>query len=81
MRDDFDVHNSHSSRAIRSAQRAGALGTRMTGGGLGGVVIALVPTELLSFVERKVRQAFTDERLGEPEFFVVTPSRGAHRVY
>jgi len=81
MRDDFDVHNSHSSRSIRSAQRAGALGARMTGGGLGGVVIALVPTELLSFVERKVRQAFTDERLGEPEFFVVTPSRGAHRVY
>jgi galactokinase len=53
----------------------------MTGGGLGGVVIALVPTGLLSFVERKVRQAFVDEQLGEPEFFVVTPSRGAHRVY
>jgi galactokinase len=53
----------------------------MTGGGLGGVVIALVPTELLAFVERKVRQAFTDENLGEPELFVVTPSRGAHRVH
>ncbi len=77
MRDDFDVHNSHSSRVIRSAQRAGALGARMTGG----VVIALVPTELLSFVERKVRQAFADEQLDEPELFVVTPSRGAHRVY
>ena len=81
MRNDFDVHNSHSTRSIRSAQRAGALGARITGGGLGGVVIALVPTELLSFVERKVRQAFTDEQLGEPELFVVTPSRGAHRVY
>jgi galactokinase len=81
MRDDFDVHNSHSARSIRSAQRAGALGARMSGGGLGGVVIALVPTEVLSFVERKVRQAFADEQLGEPELFVVTPSRGAHRVY
>ena len=81
MRDDFDVHNLHSARAIHSAQRAGALGARMTGGGLGGVVIALVPTELLAFVERKVRQAFTDEHLGEPELFVVTPSRGAHRVH
>jgi galactokinase len=81
LRDDFGVHNSHSARAIRSAQRAGALGARMTGGGLGGVVIALVPTELLSFVQRKVRQAFTDEQLGAPEMFVVTPSRGAHRVY
>ena len=80
-RDDFDVHNSHSARSIQSAQRAGALGARMSGGGLGGVVIALVPTELLSFVERKVRQAFTDEQLGEPELFLVTPSRGAHRVY
>jgi len=81
MRDDFDVHNSHSARSTQLAQRAGALGSRMTGGGLGGVVIALVPTELLSFVERKVRQAFSDEHLGEPELFVVTPSRGAHRVY
>ena len=81
MRDDFDVQNSHSSRVIRSVQRAGALGARMTGGGLGGVVIALVPTELLSFVERKVRQAFTDLKLSEPELFLVTPSRGAYRVY
>jgi galactokinase len=80
-RDDFDVHNSHSARSIQSAQRAGAQGARMSGGGLGGTVIALVPTELLSFVERKVRQAFTDEQQGEPELFVVTPSRGAHRVY
>jgi galactokinase len=81
MRDDFDVQNSHSSRVIRSVQRAGALGARMTGGGPGGVVIALVPTELLSFVERKVRQAFTDLKLSEPELFLVTPSRGAYRVY
>jgi galactokinase len=81
MRDDFDVRNSHSARAVRSARRAGALGARMTGGGLGGVVIALVPIELLSFVERKVRQAFADDQLGEPDMFVVTPSRGAHRVY
>jgi galactokinase len=81
MKDDFDVRNSHSARAVRSARRAGALGARMTGGGLGGVVIALVPTELLSFVERKVRQAFTDDQFGEPEMFVVSPSRGAHRVF
>jgi galactokinase len=53
----------------------------MTGAGLGGVVIALVPTERLAFVERKIRQAFADEKLGEPEMFEVTPSRGAHRVF
>ncbi len=81
MRDDFDVRNANSARAIQSAQRAGALGGRMTGGGLGEVAIALVPSELRSFVERKIRQAFTDEHVGEPEIFVVSPSRGAHRVY
>lgn len=81
MRDDFDVRNPHSASAVRSARRAGALGARMSGGGLGGVVVALVPTELLSFVERKVRQAFADEQWGEPDVFVVTPSSGAHRVY
>jgi len=36
---------------------------------------------VLAFVERKVREAFATEQLGEPEMFVVTPSRGAHRVY
>jgi galactokinase len=81
MRDDFDVRNADSARATRSARRAGALGARMTGGGLGGVAIALVPTERLSFVERKVRQAAADEQAGDPELFTVTPSRGAHRVY
>lgn len=81
MRDDFDVRNPHSASAIRSARRAGALGARMSGGGLGGVVVALVPTALLSFVERKVRQAFADEQWGEPDVFVATPSSGAHRVY
>lgn len=81
MRDDFDVRNSHSARAVRSARRAGALGARMTGGGLGGTVIALVPTELLSFVERKIRQGFSDEGAGEPDIFTVTSARGAHRVY
>lgn len=81
MRDDFDVRNSHSALAVRTARRAGALGTRITGEGLGGVVIALVPTESLPFVERKVRQSFADEQWGEPDVFVATPSRGAHRVY
>ena len=81
MSSDFDVRNSRSDRAVRSARRAGALGTRMTGGGLGGLVIALVPTERLAFVERKVREGFAEERFDEPEIFVVTPSRGAHRVF
>jgi galactokinase len=53
----------------------------MTGSGLGGIVIALVPTESLSFVQRKVRQAFADDQIVEPDMFVVSPSGGAQRVY
>lgn len=78
---DFDVRNSRSDRAVRSARRAGALGTRMTGGGLGGLVIALVPTERVAFVERKIREGFAEEQFAEPEIFVATPTRGAHRVF
>jgi galactokinase len=81
MSSDFDVRNSRSDTAVRSAWRAGALGARKTGGGLGGVAIALVPTERLAFVERKIRQAFIDERFADPEILVVTPTRGAHRVF
>lgn len=81
MSSDFDVRNSRSDAAVRSAWRAGALGARKTGGGLSGIAIALVPTERLAFVERKIRQAFNDERFDDPEIFVATPTRGAHRVF
>ncbi|MEZ0051460.1 galactokinase [Mycobacterium sp. MAA66] len=55
MRDDFQITTGHIDLIADSAVRAGALGARMTGGGFGGCVIALVPAERLDAVSTAVR--------------------------
>ncbi|MGB3456462.1 MAG: galactokinase [Litorimonas sp.] len=43
MRDDFDITTPGIDALVETAVAAGALGARMTGGGFGGCVVALVP--------------------------------------
>ena len=43
LRDDFEISWPQADAAVAAAERAGALGARMVGGGFGGSVIALVP--------------------------------------
>ena len=43
MRDDFEITVPQVDLAVETARAAGALGARMTGGGFGGCIIALVP--------------------------------------
>src|SRR6185437_12332062 len=57
MRDDFAITTPHIDRIAHTAVQAGALGARMTGGGFGGCVIALVPTGRVSAVSEAVRAA------------------------
>jgi len=57
MRDDFEITTDHIDLIADSAVRAGALGARMTGGGFGGCVIALVPTDRTDAVGEAVRRA------------------------
>ena len=44
MRDDFEITVPTVDLAVETARAAGALGARMTGGGFGGCIIALLPT-------------------------------------
>ncbi|GFG73291.1 galactokinase [Mycobacterium botniense] len=57
MRDDFEITTAHIDLIAETAVRAGALGARMTGGGFGGCVIALVPAAHAQVVGQAVRQA------------------------
>ncbi|OBA83392.1 galactokinase [Mycobacterium sp. 1164966.3] len=57
MRDDFEITTEHIDLIADTAVRAGALGARMTGGGFGGCVIALVPADRADVVGQAVRQA------------------------
>ena len=50
MRDDFAITTPHIDLIADTAVNAGALGARMTGGGFGGCVIALVPADRVEAV-------------------------------
>jgi galactokinase len=79
LRDDYEVTVPQLDVAAAAAEGAGALGARMTGGGFGGCVLALVPTGADEAVREAVRAAYADAGFGAPSFFVAVPSQGAHR--
>ncbi|OKH76429.1 galactokinase [Mycobacterium sp. SWH-M1] len=57
MRDDFEITTPHLDLIASTAVSSGALGARMTGGGFGGCVIALVPSGSVDAVSASVREA------------------------
>ncbi|BBZ21692.1 galactokinase [Mycolicibacter hiberniae] len=77
MRDDFEITTEHIDLIADSAVAAGAHGARMTGGGFGGCVIALVPAELTMKVGDAVRAAVTAAGYPEPEVSRVYAAAGA----
>lgn len=78
LRDDFEVTVPELDLAAEVLVEAGALGARMTGGGFGGCVIALVPTERTEAATRAVTNAFAAAGHRAPVAFVAVPSAGAH---
>ncbi len=81
MRDDFEITVPTVDLAVDTARRAGALGARMTGGGFGGCIIALVPTGRADAVAAAVADAFSAAGHAAPQHFVGVPSQGAHRLH
>ncbi|GAA1848039.1 galactokinase [Microlunatus capsulatus] len=80
MRDDFEITVPTVDLAVETARAAGATGARMTGGGFGGCIIALVPTGRADAVAAAVAEAFATAGHAAPEHFVGVPSQGAHRA-
>jgi galactokinase len=80
LRDDFEVTVPELDTAAEAAESAGAVGARMTGGGFGGCVIALVATGLVDNVVDHVAKAFAARGFRPPHAFVVTPSDGVGPV-
>ena len=79
LRDDYDVSCPELDLAVGSAMSAGALGARMTGGGFGGSVIALVRTELVDTVGAAITTAFAENGFTAPVLRSVTPAQGARQ--
>ncbi len=80
MRDDFEITVPTVDLAVETARRAGALGARMTGGGFGGCIIALVASGTGDDVAAAIADAFADHGYGAPTHFLALPSAGAGRI-
>lgn len=77
MRDDFEITVAEVDLAVAAAIAAGAHGARMTGGGFGGCVIALVDTERTESIAEAVADAFAHASFAAPSSFIAEPSDGA----
>jgi galactokinase len=80
MRDDFEITVPEVDTAVEAALSGGAYGARMTGGGFGGCVLALVDANATDKVAAAVSSAFADRGFTPPEPFVAVPGPGATRL-
>lgn len=80
MRDDFEITVPAVDTLAAALVAGGAYGARMTGGGFGGCVIALVDVEGVDDAVAAARRAARDGGFPEPEPFVALASAGAHRL-
>jgi len=80
LRDDFRVSWPQADEAVEAAIEAGAAGARMTGGGFGGSVVALVPADRVGQVRRAVTGRFARHHWPSPRLLDAVPSDGACRI-
>ncbi|MBX6750781.1 MAG: galactokinase [Micromonosporaceae bacterium] len=80
MRDDYEITVPTVDLAVEVALRAGALGARMTGGGFGGCVLALVAETAVETVRSAVAEAYAAAGYASPTSFEARASAGAHRL-
>jgi galactokinase len=79
MRDDYRITIPEIDLAADTLVAAGAYGARMTGGGFGGCVIALLDEDAVDGAVDAVRNAYDAEGFRPPRPIIVHPGRGAHR--
>jgi galactokinase len=80
MRDDYEITVPEVDTAVEALLSAGALGARMTGGGFGGCVIALVEPHRVQRAVNAVQRAYRKSGFVPAAAFTAHPSAGAHRV-
>jgi len=77
LRDDYTVSCPELDTAVDAALAAGALGSRMVGGGFGGSAIALIQASKTTETIKVIEKAFSNKRFKAPRFFTSLPSQGA----
>ncbi len=77
---DYEVSCPELDVSVAAAVVGGATAARMTGGGFGGNVVALVRPADVAQVQASVREALRRDGLAAPTFRTVTPAAGARRI-
>jgi galactokinase len=80
LRDDFEVSCRELDILVHAAREAGALGSRMTGGGFGGCTVSLVPKDHVSAFKDTVRERYRAATGLQADAWACAPVRGAHEV-
>ena len=80
LRDDYTVSCPELDTAVDASLAAGAMGSRMVGGGFGGSAIALIQASKTTQTIRAVEKAFADKKFKAPRFFTSLPSQGAELI-
>jgi galactokinase len=81
LRDDYSVSCPELDTAVEASLLAGALGSRMVGGGFGGSAIALIQASKTAETVHAVERAFVDKKFKPPRFFTSLPSQGAELLF
>jgi galactokinase len=81
MRDDFEITVPQVDTAVEAALAAGAYGARMTGGGFGGCVLALVDVGGVRSTSEAVVRAYAEAGFDPPVSFVAVACDGARRLW
>ncbi|MEV8591210.1 galactokinase [Streptomyces sp. NPDC051180] len=80
LRDDLKVSCRELDLVVETANAAGALGARMTGGGFGGSAVVLVDTDRADEVAAAVTAAFAAAGHAAPGIFPAVPAAGARQL-
>jgi galactokinase len=80
LRDRFRFSWPQADEAVAAAIEAGAKGARMTGGGFGGSVIALIPANCSTQIRQNVTARFARHHWPAPHFLDAEPSEAARRL-
>ena len=80
MRDDFEISVPELDTAVEAAMSGGAIGARMTGGGFGGCVIAIVPASEIDAITDSITGDTTAGGFPSPTIFTARAGRGASRM-
>lgn len=81
LRDDYEVTGAELDAMASAAwEQEGVLGARMTGGGFGGCVVALVQNECLETFKNNVARIYQAKTGYKPDFYVASAGAGAREI-